>query len=51
MDTNLIIALVVGPLLFVVIAWIVVYSRKQHQENLRQTTIKSAESPRERHAP
>ncbi len=44
MDTNLIIALVGAPLLFAVIAWIVVYSRRQHQKNIRQTSIKPREA-------
>ncbi|HEX8355347.1 MAG TPA: hypothetical protein VF611_20745 [Pyrinomonadaceae bacterium] len=46
MDTNLLYALIGAPILFVVIAWIVVHSRKQHQKNLRQTSIRS----REQHA-
>jgi len=41
MDTNLVIALVGAPLLFALIAWIVVYSRRQHQKNIRQTSIRS----------
>lgn len=45
MDTNLIIAAVSAPVLFVVIAWIVVYSRKQHQKNFQQTSLR-AEEPR-----
>ncbi len=43
MDTNLLYALIVAPILFAVIACIVVYSRKQHQKNLRQTSIRSQE--------
>ena len=38
MDTNLLYALIVAPILFAVIAFIVVYSCKQHQKNLRQTS-------------
>ena len=41
MDTNLLYALIGAPILFVIIAWVVVYSRGQHQKNLRQTSIKS----------
>jgi hypothetical protein len=43
MDTNLLYALIGAPILFAVIAWIVVYSRKQHQRNLQQTSIRSQE--------
>lgn len=41
MDTNLLYALIGAPILFAVIAWVVVYSRRQHQRDLRQTSIKS----------
>ncbi len=41
MDTNLLYALIGAPILFAIIAWIVVYSRSQHQKNLRQTSIRS----------
>ena len=47
MDTNLVIALIGAPLLFALIAWIVVYSRKQHQKNIQQTSIRSQELPAE----
>ena len=50
MDTNLLYALVIAPILFAVIAWIVVYSRKQHQKNLRQTSIRSQEQQAEHNA-
>ncbi len=50
MDTNLLYALVIGPILFAVIACIVVYSRKQHQKNLRQTSIRSQEQRAEHNA-
>lgn len=43
MDTNLLYALMVAPILFAVIAYVVVYSRKQHQKGLRQTSITSQE--------
>ena len=44
MDTNLLYALIGAPILFAVIAWIVVYSRRQHQKDIRQTSIRSQES-------
>ena len=50
MDTNLLYALIGAPILFAVIAWIVVYSRKQHQRNLRQTSIRSQERQPEHNA-
>ncbi len=43
MDTNLLYALIGAPILFVVIAWIVIYSRSQHQKGLRQVSIRSEE--------
>ncbi len=43
MDTNLIIAAVGAPVLFAVIAWVVIYSRKQHQKDVRLTSIKAEE--------
>lgn len=43
MDTNLLYALIGAPILFALIAWIVVYSRRQHQRNIRQTSIRSEE--------
>jgi hypothetical protein len=45
MDTNLLYALIGAPILFVIIAVIVVYSREQHQKGLRQASIRS-EDPR-----
>jgi len=45
MDTNLLYALIGAPILFAVIAWIVVYSRRQHQKDIRQTSIRSEEPP------
>ena len=50
MDTNLLYALIGAPILFAVIAWIVVFSRKQHQKNLRQTSIRSQEQRAEHSA-
>ena len=44
MDTNLLYALIGAPVVFAVIAWIVVYSRRQHQKGLRQTSLRSQES-------
>lgn len=41
MDTNLLYALIGAPILFAIIAWIVVYSRSRHQKNLRQVSIRS----------
>jgi hypothetical protein len=43
MDTNLLIAMVGAPFLFAVIALLVVFSKRQHQKNVRQTSI----TPRE----
>ena len=45
MDTNLLYALIGAPVLFAAVAWIVVYSRRQHQRDIRQTSIR-AEEPR-----
>jgi hypothetical protein len=50
MDTNLLYALIGAPILFVLIAWIVVYSRSQHQKGLRQTSIRSEEPRAENRA-
>jgi hypothetical protein len=50
MDTNLLYALIAAPILFAVVAWIVVYSRRQHQKDLRQTSIRSKESRSEKHS-
>lgn len=50
MDTNLLYALIGAPILFAIIAWIVVFSRKQHQKNIRQTSIRSQEPPAESRA-
>ncbi len=43
MDTNLLYALIGAPILFAIVAWVVVYSRRQHQKNIRQTTIRPHE--------
>lgn len=45
MDTNLLYALIGAPILFAIIAWIVVYSRSQHQKNIRQTSIREPQPP------
>lgn len=50
MDTNLFYALIGAPILFAVIAWIVVFSRRQHQKNLRQTSIRTRETRSETRA-
>jgi len=50
MDTNLLYALIGAPILFVVITWVVVFSRRQHQKNLRQTSIKAHETRSETRA-
>ena len=50
MDTNLLYALIGAPVLFAVIAWVVVYSRRQHQKNIRQTSIKEQEPRAENRA-
>jgi hypothetical protein len=41
MDTNLLYALIGAPVLFAAVAWIVVYSRRQHRKDLRRTSIRS----------
>ncbi len=50
MDTNLLYAMIGAPILFAVIAWIVVFSRKQHQKNIRQTSIRAQETRPENRA-
>jgi len=50
MDTNLFYALIGAPILFAVVAWVVVYSRRQHQKNIRQTSIKVREPRSENRA-
>jgi hypothetical protein len=50
MDPNLLYALIGAPILFAVVAWIVVYSRRQHQKNIRQTSIRAQESRPENRA-
>ena len=50
MDTNLLYALIGAPILFAIIACVVVYSRRQHQRNIRQTSIRSHEPPAENRA-
>jgi hypothetical protein len=50
MDTNLLYALIGAPILFAVIAWIVVYSRRQHQKDIRETSIRSQEPPADNRA-
>ena len=48
MDTNLLYALIGAPILFAIVAWIVVYSRRRHQKNIRETSIRAHE-PRAEH--
>ena len=50
MDTNLLYALIGAPILFAVVAWLVVYSRRQHEKNIRQTSIRSPEPRTENRA-
>lgn len=50
MDTNLLYALIGAPILFALVAWIVVYSRRQHQKDIRQTSIRAEESRTETRA-
>lgn len=50
MDTNLLYALIGAPILFAIIAWIVVYSRRQHQKSIRQTSIRSQGPSSKSHA-
>jgi hypothetical protein len=50
MDTNLLYALIGAPILFVIIAWVVVFSRRQHQKNLRQTSIRAQDTRSEHRA-
>jgi len=51
MDTNLLYAPIGAPVLLAVIAWIVVYSRAQHQKSLRQVSIRSQQEPRSENHP
>lgn len=48
MDTNIVYFLVAAPVLIGGIIWLVFYSRKQHQKNILQTSIKSQESRTEK---
>lgn len=41
MDTNIMYFLIAVPVLLGVIIWLVLYSRRQHQRNFSQTSIKS----------
>ncbi len=50
MDTNIIYALVVAPFLVGGIIWLVIYSRRQHEKNILQTSIKSQESQTQKRA-
>lgn len=50
MDTNLFYALIGAPILFAVIAWIVVFSRRQHQKSLRQASIRTQDARSETRA-
>ena len=50
MDSNLLYALIGAPILFAVDAWIVVYSRRQHQKNIRRTSIRAQEPGAENRA-
>jgi hypothetical protein len=50
MDTNLLYALIGAPILFAVVALIVVYSRSQHQKDLRRTSIMERETRSENRA-
>jgi hypothetical protein len=44
MDTNIIYFLVAVPVLLIIIIWFVLYSRKQQQQDISQTSIKRNES-------
>jgi hypothetical protein len=50
MDMNLIVALIGGPALVAGIVWFVVYSRRRHQKDVLQTSIKSQEDRAEKRA-
>jgi len=50
MDTNIVYALVGGPLLLGGIIWLVLYSRRQHEKNILQMSIKSQESRTQKRA-
>ena len=50
MDTNMLYALIGAPILFAVVAWIVVYSRRRHQKDIRQTSIMAHEPRPEKRA-
>lgn len=47
MDSNLLYALIGAPILFAVVALIVVYSQRQHQKDVRQTSISARETEAE----
>ena len=48
MDINIVYFLVTVPVLLGGIVWFVLYSRRQHQKNFSQTSIRSQESQTER---
>ena len=48
MDTNIVYFLVAVPVLLGGIIWLVLYSRRHHQKNIMQTSIKSQESRTEK---
>ncbi len=50
MDTNIGYFLVAIPLLFAGIIWLVLFSQRQHQKSILQTSIKSQESRTEKPA-
>ena len=50
MDSNLLYALIGAPILFAVVAFIVVYSQRQHQKDVRQTSIAAQETRAENQA-
>jgi len=48
MDTNIVYFLIAVPVLLGAIIWLVLYSRRQHQKNFSQTSIRSQESRTEK---
>ncbi|HLL73182.1 MAG TPA: hypothetical protein VK363_17220 [Pyrinomonadaceae bacterium] len=48
MDTNIMYFLVAVPVLLIIIIWLVLYSRKQQQQDISQTSIKPNESRAEK---
>ena len=50
MDSNLLYALIGAPILFAIVAFVVVYSQRQHRKDVRQTSISARETGAENRA-